>query len=846
MGTSTLADFVRQLHCASDDPPAAGLQGVQEPLQDDWHVALHVARMFVPAPPANTTEEGQVGSLAQCTCLSPALVSVGGVLLPHARTAPCAGEPPAASAAAAARASTLAAWAATPTASANLRQLALAMCQRLPVLLEGPAGCGKSALLRQLTRLTGNADMVEIHLDDQIDSKTLLGSYVCADVPGEFVWQPGALTRAVRDGQWVVIEDVDRAPFEVMSALVPLLESQQLPLPGRGEVLRAATSFRLFATRTTAGLDGGAAGTEQALAIDSFLHNLWARVTVAPLPPAELKDVMRHRHPALPPHVLDRMEATFTELTMSSGGGVSSAAAAAAAPGHTSMLADLRRHWRAVSARDLLKWAARVAHLTPLHDHAGREMLTEAERLGVLVEAADVLLAALPRQGQRQQVASALGTAWGLHPDALLPHMRTGRPEPGEAGSRVTVGRVTLPVLPRSAHHAQEFAHTSHALRLMEQLAAAVHMQEPVLLVGETGAGKTSVVQHLAALMGQALVVQNLNVQSESADLLGGFKPVDLRHIAVPLYQDCLALFRRSTAGDSAAAPSASATHDKFMKVLHRAFERRDWPKFVRGLEQVVRLVQPSSELVPPGRREQWATFAAGVARFKRQMEQVEHSFAFEFVEGALVQALRQGHWILLDEVNLASNETLQRLSGLLDGPDGTLTLTERGDVSPLPRHPNFRLFAAMNPPTDVGKKDLPPALRVRFTELFVDEVEDAADLELVASKYLQGAPKATVHRVVQLYLTARSKAATVLQDGAQQRPRYSLRTLCRALQFAQHCLASKTFGLEQALYEGLCMSFLTQLDAPSQEVLHKLIRAEFRPATRINLTKPAMKVRNK
>lgn len=41
-----------------------------------------------------------------------------------------------------------------------------------------------------------------------------------------------------------------------------------------------------------------------------------------------------------------------------------------------------------------------------------------------------------------------------------------------------------------------------------------------------------------------------------------------------------------------------------------------------------------------------------------------------------------------------------------------------------------------MNPPTDAGKKDLPPALRSRFTELYVDELEDAADLRLLASRY--------------------------------------------------------------------------------------------------------------
>jgi midasin len=45
------------------------------------------------------------------------------------------------------------------------------------------------------------------------------------------------------------------------------------------------------------------------------------------------------------------------------------------------------------------------------------------------------------------------------------------------------------------------------------------------------------------------------------------------------------------------------------------------------------------------------------------------------------------GDWVLLDEVNLAPSDTLQRLSGLLDATsmgDGGLCLTERGDVDTL------------------------------------------------------------------------------------------------------------------------------------------------------------------
>ncbi len=56
-------------------------------------------------------------------------------------------------------------------------------------------GSGKSALVEELAAATGNSDFIHVHVDDQMDAKSLLGAYVCTAVPGEFVWQPGPLTQ---------------------------------------------------------------------------------------------------------------------------------------------------------------------------------------------------------------------------------------------------------------------------------------------------------------------------------------------------------------------------------------------------------------------------------------------------------------------------------------------------------------------------------------------------------------------------------------------------------------------------------------------------------------------------
>ena len=43
------------------------------------------------------------------------------------------------------------------------------------------------------------------------------------------------------------------------------------------------------------------------------------------------------------------------------------------------------------------------------------------------------------------------------------------------------------------------------------------------------------------------------------------------------------------------------------------------------------------------------------------------------------MKVLQNGDWVLLDEINLATAETLDCLCGLLDSSSGSVTLAERG-----------------------------------------------------------------------------------------------------------------------------------------------------------------------
>lgn len=104
--------------------------------------------------------------------------------------------------------------------------------------------------------------------------------------------------------------------------------------------------------------------------------------------------------------------------------------------------------------------------------------------------------------------------------DRLQYLLQLHKPSYAASTSSITVGRITLPLnapAPTADVQRSRFANTRQTLAVMERVAACVRMVEPVLLVGETGTGKTTVVQQLARSMGKKMLVHNLSEQASRA-----------------------------------------------------------------------------------------------------------------------------------------------------------------------------------------------------------------------------------------------------------------------------------------------------------------------------------------
>lgn len=105
-----------------------------------------------------------------------------------------------------------------------------------------------------------------------------------------------------------------------------------------------------------------------------------------------------------------------------------------------------------------------------------------------------------------------------------------------------------------------------------------------------------------------------------------------------------------------------------------------------------------------------------------------------------------------------------------------------QSETEPINRDSNFCLFAAMNPASDIGKKNLPQNIRNRFTEIFVDELTDKNDLVLLINDYLRSLNPSTslINKIADFYIELKLKNYKKLSNSAGLSPTFTLRSLCR------------------------------------------------------------------
>jgi midasin len=544
----------------------------------------------------------------------------------------------------------------TPSVANKLADLArIIMTRKLPVLIQGPTSSGKTSAVEFLAKQTGHR-FVRINNHEHTDIQEYLGTYASDPVTGNLVFREGVLVTAVRNGYWLVLDELNLAPTDVLEALNRLLDdNRELVLPETGEVVRPHPHFMLFATQNPPGLYAGRKVLSRAF------RNRFLEVHFEDVPQEELQEIL-HRRSDIAPTYARLIVEVFRELQHRR---------------QATRVFESRQSF--ATLRDLFRWA-------------GRDAISHQQ----LAENGYLLLAERARKEEDRLVVKEVlekKIKAKIDENALLQVTLDDSSAYSKLG------------LPLPDHLETNIVWTKAMQRLFTLVAAAAANDEPILLVGETGSGKTSVCEVIASLLQRQLISVSCHQNMETADLLGSQRPVRNRGVKLTLIAKriedlCQTLQIPCPAGDFASV-------DGLLAVLTTLAQDARVEAAKPQIDDLRISVQQASAL-------------------------------FEWSDGPLVHAMQEGSVLLLDELSLADDSVLERLNSVLE-PAKVLVLAEKGGASDLDctivGHAGFQVIATMNPGGDFGKKELSPALRNRFTEIWVPAVTDRDDLEQIIDR---------------------------------------------------------------------------------------------------------------
>ncbi len=112
---------------------------------------------------------------------------------------------------------------------------------KLPILLKGPTGCGKTRFMEYMGwRL--KRPLITVSCHDDLTASDLVGRYLVTG--GDTVWVDGPLARAVRTGSICYLDEIVEARKDTTVVIHPLCDDRRvLPMEKIGELLEAPEEF---------------------------------------------------------------------------------------------------------------------------------------------------------------------------------------------------------------------------------------------------------------------------------------------------------------------------------------------------------------------------------------------------------------------------------------------------------------------------------------------------------------------------------------------------------------------------------------------------------------------------
>jgi nitric oxide reductase NorQ protein len=114
---------------------------------------------------------------------------------------------------------------------------------RMPMMLKGPTGCGKTRFVEYMAWKLGKA-LITVACNEDMTASDLVGRFLL-DASGT-KWQDGPLAIAARHGAICYLDEVVEARQDTTVVIHPLTDNRRvLPLEKKGELIKAHADFQL-------------------------------------------------------------------------------------------------------------------------------------------------------------------------------------------------------------------------------------------------------------------------------------------------------------------------------------------------------------------------------------------------------------------------------------------------------------------------------------------------------------------------------------------------------------------------------------------------------------------------
>lgn len=685
------------------------------------------------------------------------------------------------------------------------------------LLIDGPGSCGKSALLKHILN---KREHILIYIDSTTDLKSLIGAYVAGERIGEFEFRYGPLTQAINQGLVLILENFQEANEEIIILLIKLVENQGLDLSNQQEFVRCKPGFQIIAVSNCENQHSQTKKTLISNHIRCFqktepeftsIVEILCKIHLTLAENQNILQILANVHGAVEKHLPKK-------------------------------------------SRNLLKWlnlAKRFSYFMKKiygeqasSSNNNNKLLTEDFRKTLLLETFDVFFNSdlsifITNPDFLFKIVEAFDLQ-SLIPDFPM-FLSEYSPQIGIKVKNAVIGRLGLisretfrnktneneaEILENSSILTRSnIVYNTYSSKLLEKIAICMVMDEPCLLVGDTGCGKTTMAQHCADIFNKKLWVYNMNPNSDAIDLIGGFKPLDIQVLLKHLLTKFIKRF--NTFGNL-------KTNEKFIENLRNLLINNNYILLMQCLLESIEPIKAKLNKKYGNDQEKldnllakWQKFQKLLENFLLNRDKLESNLAFHYVQGSLITALKNGDWILIDEINLANNEVLQKILPILEGE--SLLLYEKGDLKAIKRHKDFRILACMNPGKDIGKKELPENIKAKFTEFIIPDIQEKHDLYIFVQTQIGHAYSVQqCEKIVEVFLELKSDLQKHIIDLGtnNRRIHISLRNLSRVIKYILK--SCEIYGVERSLYDAMYLGFASSLSKSAQYSFQTVLHQKF------------------